>query len=142
MNVLWGLVLVALGALAWGGQTVSWLAPGPAARLGLTEEEASVEPTFWADSRGEAAWDTFTLWPLIAAGVLLVADSAAWPTWGLIGGSAYLYFAGRGILTRAAMLRRGLRIGSPESLRTAFTFLTIWGLAAAITVVAAMIELA
>ncbi len=142
MNVLWGLVLIALGTLAWGGQTISWLAPGPAARLGLTEEEANVEPTFWADVRGEAAWDAFTLWPLIVAGVLLVADSSAWATWGLIGGGSYLYFAGRGIFARTAMLRRGLRIGPKNGVRTAMIFLAIWGLTAAVTIVAAMIELA
>ena len=68
MNVVWGVVLIFLGALAWGGQVFSWLAPVPAARLGLTDNEGDVEPVFWADGRGEAAWDSFTLWTLIVAG--------------------------------------------------------------------------
>ena len=142
MNIAWGLLLIVLGALAWGGQTLSWLAPEPAARMGLTERESSVEPAFWADVRGEATSDAFTLWPLIAAGALLIIDSPAWPSWGLIGGSIYLYFAGRGILTRTVMVRQGVRIGTPTSVKTAIAFLAIWGLTAAITIVASLIELA
>lgn len=141
MSTAWGLLLIVLGAIAWGGQALSWMAPEPAARLGLTERESSVEPTFWADARGEAAWDTFTLWTLIVAGVLLIMGSSLWPSWGLIGGSTYLYFAGRGILTRAVMVRHDIRIGEPASIKTAFTFLAIWGLVAAVTVVASLVEL-
>ena len=142
MSILWGTVLIVLGTLAWGGQTLSWLAPRPAARMGLTEEESNIEPAFWADVRGEAAWDAFTLWTLIVAGILLIVDSTAWALWGLIGGGIYVYFAGRGIFSRAAMIRRGLRVGAPNSVQTAFIFLSIWGLVGAVTVVASFTELA
>jgi hypothetical protein len=53
----------------------------------------------------------------------------------------YLYFAGRGILVRRVMQRRGIRIGSPDTLKVAYIFLTLWGLAAVITIVLAIAAL-
>ena len=65
MEVLWGLVILALGVLAWGGQAISWLVPSTAARLGLAESQETVDDVYWADIRGEALWDTLTLWTLL-----------------------------------------------------------------------------
>ncbi len=141
MNIIWGIVVVALALLAWVGQTVSLLAPSAAVRWNLMEAEDDVEPTFWADIRAEAFWDALTLWVMVVAGVLLIADGAAWPYFGLVGGGMYLYFGGRGISARVAMSRRGLRIGSPESVRTGILFLAIWAVVALITIVAAIVTL-
>jgi len=141
MGIFWGIVLVVLGVIGWGGQTISWIAPSTAVRLGLSEAENEVEPTFWADIRGEAAWDSLTLWSLPVAGALLLLDSAAWPYFALVGGGMYLYFGGRGILTRVVMLRRDLRIGAPSQIPANLIFLAIWGVTAAITIVAAVIAL-
>ena len=138
LNVLAGAVITLLALLAWGGQAISWLAPDRAARWGLAEAEEDVEPTFWADIRGEAAWDAVSLWTLVAAGVLLIVDQPAWAYFGLVGGGMYLYFAGRGILTRIEMQRRGLRIGSPASVRTGMIALAVWGVTALVVIVAAV----
>ena len=137
MQIFLGLVVVALSLLAWGGQTISWLAPATALKLGLMEGEDDVEPAFWADIRGEAAWDALTLWTMVVAGVLIVIDSSAWAYFGLVGGGIYLYFGGRGILTRLAMQRRNLRIGKPANVNVGLTFLAAWGLMGLITIVAA-----
>lgn len=141
MNVIWGIVVVALSLLAWLGQVLSWLAPSLAMRWNLMESQDEVDPTFWADVRAEALWDTFTLWVLAAAGVLLIADVGAWPYFGLVGGGMYLYFGGRGISTRITMPRRGIRIGAPESVRVGITFLAIWTVTALITIVGAVVAL-
>lgn len=141
MDVLWGVVLVILGLLAWGGQTLSVLAPGPAVRMGLADAEGAVEPVFWADGRGEARWDALTLWPLLVAGVLLVIGNANWPQWGLIGGGIYTYFGGRGILARLEMRKRGHTIGSAQDVRVAMAALALWGIAGLITCVLALAEL-
>ncbi len=138
MNVLGGAVITALALLAWGGQTIAWLAPEVAVRWGLMEAEEDVEPAYWADIRGEAAWDTVSLWTLVVAGVLLIVDQPAWAYFGLVGGGMFLYFAGRGILTRVVMRRRGLRIGSPKSVRTGLIALAVWGAMALATVFAAV----
>ena len=138
MNIIWGVILIIISSIGYFGQVISAFWPGTATRLGLTEAEADVDPTFYADVRGEAYWDTVTLWMLPAAGVLLVLNSPVWVYFGLVGGGMYLYFAGRGILVRRVMQHHGIRIGSPGTLRVAYTFLTLWGLAALITIVFAI----
>lgn len=140
-EIYWGLVIIVLALIAWGGQTLSWLAPARAVKLGVMEAEEDVEPTYWADIQGEAAWDTFTLWTLVVAGFLLVFDQPEWAYFGLAGGSVYIYFAGRGIVTRVVMIRRGLRVGAPQNVRTGIFFLVLWGIAGLITVVAAAASL-
>ena len=142
MELLWGLVIVGLGLLAWLGQAVSWLAPTTAARLSLAEAEGSVDPVYWADGRGEVVWDVLTLWTLPLAGVLLATGNVAWTWFGLIGGGMYLYFAGRGILTRLELRRRGHRIGQPADVRLGLAALAIWGAAALVTILAALVALA
>ena len=142
MQIVWGIVVTALSLLCWGGQAIVWLAPATGVRWSLSEAECDVEPAYWADIRGEAAWDFFTLWTLVAAGALLIVDHSAWAYFGLVGGSMYLYFAGRGILTRVVMLRRGFRIGGPKGVKVVFIFLTIWGVTGLATIVAAVTALA
>ncbi len=118
-----------------------WFAPATGVRLGLCEAEADVEPTYWADIRGEALWDALTGWLLVAAGVLLIVDNSAWAYFGLVGGGSYFYFAGRGIITRLVMQRRGLRIGAPSSVRVGYAALVVWGLVALVTIIAAVVAL-
>ena len=138
MNVVAGVVITLLALLAWGGQLLSRLAPERAAALGLCEAEDDVEPAFWADVRGEALWDALTLWTLVAAGLLLVLDEESWAYFGLVGGGVFVYFAGRGILTRLEMRQRGLRIGDPASVRTGLIALGVWGVMGLATIVAAV----
>ena len=141
MSVLWGVIVVLLSLLAWGGQTVSLLAPARAVRWKLMEAEDDVEPTFWADVRAEALWDTLTLWTMVLAGVLLIVDVHAWAYFGLVGGGMYLYFGGRGILAGAAMASRGLQIGSPQNVRLGYVFSAAWATMALVTIVAAIVSI-
>ena len=142
MAIAWGIVVLLLSLLCWGGQTIAWLAPDTAVRWGLMEAEDDVEPTFWADIRGEAAWDALTLWTMVVAAVLLLVDNTTWAYFGLVGGGMYVYFAGRGILTRMAMQRRGLRMGAAKNLPVAYTALALWGVMALTTIVVAVAALA
>ena len=141
MHLIWGVILTIISAIAYFGQLISTFWPATAEKLGLTEPETDVDPTFHADGRGEAYWDTATLWALPVAGVLLILNNPIWVYFGLVGGGMYLYFAGRGIVTRIIMQRRGFRIGKPESLKVAYIFLTLWGLAAIITITIAIAAL-
>lgn len=141
MGMAWGFVVVALSVVCWGGQAVSWLAPATAVRFSLAEGEDTVDPTFFADVRGEALWDTLTLWTMPVAGVLLIADNAAWTYFGLVGGAMYLYFAGRGVFTRITMRRRGVQIGTRQNVMLGLVFLSIWGVMGLVTVVAAVVSL-
>jgi len=141
MQVLWGGIVVLLSMLAWGGQFVAWVAPKTAARYSLIEPEDSVEPSYWADIRGEAPFDFITLWTMVVAGVLLIFDVKAWAYFGLVGGGMYVYFAGRGVFTRVALQRRGFRVGSPHNLKLGYAMLVIWGLMGLITIAAAVVAL-
>ena len=142
ITIAGGAVLLVLGMVAWGGQTLSWLAPDTAARWSLTEIEDDVEPVFHADIRGEALWDALTLWTIVVAGALLIMDVSSWAYFGLVGGGTYVYFAGRGIVVRRAMQRRGMRIGDPAGVPTAFAALALWGIMGLVTVAAAWTSLA
>ena len=141
MHVFWGIVLVLLSLLSWGGQAIAWLAPELAVKLTVMEARDDVEPTFWADIRGEAQWDFLTLWTMIAAGVLLALDVSAWAYFGLVGGGMYVYFAGRGVFTRVELQRRGFRIGNPPNLKLGYALLVVWGIMGLITIVAAVTAL-
>jgi hypothetical protein len=81
------------------------------------------------------------LWTLVVAGVLLIIDNASWAYFGLVGGGMYVYFAGRGIFTRIAMRRRGLRIGTSQGVNVVLTFLVIWGVMGFATIIAAIAAL-
>jgi len=105
------------------------------------EAEDTVEPTYFADVRGEALWDTLTLWTMVVAGVLLTLDVSAWAYFGLVGGGMYAYFAGRGIVTRRAMQQRGYRVGVAQNVKLGYLFLAAWGVMGCITIVAAVVAL-
>lgn len=141
MDVGWGIIVVVLGLLAWGGQALAYLVPETAAKLNLAEPSDTVEDVYWADGRGEALWDLATLWTLPAAGIALIASHEAWAYLGLIGGSMYVYFAGRGILTRLELQRREFRIGDPHQVRLGLVMLGVWGVVGLITIGAAIVEL-
>lgn len=142
MWVFWGVVVVVLGSICWAGQVLVCRSPAMGVRLGISEAEADVEPTFWADVRGEALWDSLSLWTLPAAGVLLILGIDEWAYFGLVGGGMYVYFAGRGIATRRVMQQRGFRIGATANVRVGYVFLVLWGLVALITIAAAASALA
>jgi hypothetical protein len=137
MRLVWGAILTVFSLLGWLGQVVTVLSPKAATALGLIERESDVDPTFYADVRGEAVWDTIILWALPVAGILLLLNVSLWAYFGLTGGGMYLYFAGRGILTRQAMQRRGIRIGEPRTLKIFFVFLGLCGLIAVVTIIMA-----
>lgn len=141
MNLIWGAILTIFSLLGWLMQAITTFLPKVAASLGLTEPESDVDPTFYADVRGEAIWDTMILWTLPVAGLLLILNISLWAYFGLAGGGMYLYFAGRGILTRLAMKRRGIRIGKPETLKAYYLFLSLWGLIAVVTIIMAVAAL-
>ncbi|MCP4134531.1 MAG: hypothetical protein GY754_26390 [bacterium] len=134
MNTILAVIILIFSLIGWLGQLVSAFFPGAAVKLGLTEPKDEVDPAFYADVRGEAWWDTFSLWTLPVAGILSLLGNSLWVYFGLVGGGIYVYFAGRGIFTRTACMRKGIRIGKPESLAAAYVFLTLWGVAGAVSV--------
>jgi len=139
MNFIWGAILIIMsGILCWLGQVINASSPTLAARLGLTEPESDVDPTYFVDGRGEAIWDALILWTLPVAGVLLILNNPWWVYFGLVGGGMYLYFAGRMLVVRLAMQRHGIRIGKPETVKLYNAVLILWGLLAVATIIMAL----
>jgi hypothetical protein len=138
MDIIWGILLIVFGLIGWGGQVLSALTPRFAEKLGLIEPKADVDPAFYADVRGEARWDSITLWALPFSGLLIILNSPLWIYFGMIGGSMYLYFAGRAIFTRLELKRKGVRIGKPELLKTYYIFVSLWGLIGLATIIKAV----
>ena len=138
MNIIWGAILTIFSLLGWIGQAITAFSPKLAVKLGMTEPESEVDPTFYVDVRGESVWDTMILWTLPVAGILLMLNNSLWAYFGLVGGGMYLYFAGRGITVRLAMRRRGIRIGMPKTLAAIYVFLILWALIAVVTIIMAV----
>ncbi len=138
MDIIWGILLLIFGLLAWGGQVLSALTPKIAGKLNLIEPETDVDIAFYADTHGEAKWDSITLWTLPFAGVLLLFNDPLWVYYGMIGGSMYVYFAGRAILTRIELKHKGVKIGKPELLKTYYIFVLLWGLIGLATIIKAI----
>jgi len=134
MNIIWGVVLIVFTLiLCWLAQLINAFSPALAIKLGVAEPEDDVDPIFFLDGRGEAIWDALILWTLPVAGLLLLFDNSAWAYFGLVGGGMYLYFAGRGLLVRQMMGRKGIRIGKPETVKLYNAVLILWGLIGVVT---------
>jgi hypothetical protein len=139
MNILWGIVLILFTLLlCWLGQVINATSPTLAAKLGLSEPEEDVDPTFFLDGRGEAIWDALILWTLPVAGILLLFDNLYWAYFGLVGGGMYLYFAGRGLIVRRVMQQHDIPIGKPETMKLYNVVLFVWGLIGLVTIIMAV----
>ncbi|MGB3714830.1 MAG: hypothetical protein WA996_10410 [Candidatus Promineifilaceae bacterium] len=142
MNQSWGIVLIIFTlVMGWLMQVIVTLAPSLASKWGFIEPKSEVDPTFLVDAKGEAIWDSLILWTLPVAGILLLLDNSYWAYFGLVGGGMYVYFAGRGIVVRQMMQRRGIRIGNPDNLKLFYAFLILWGLIGVVTIVLAVAAL-
>lgn len=141
MTLAWSLILIVFGLLCWLGQVLSTFNPKLAVRLGLFEPKAEVDATFYLDGSGEALWDSFSLWTLPLAGLLLLLGNPWWVTLGLVGGGMYLYFGGRGIVARLTMQRHGVQLGKAATVNVAYLFLALWGVIGGVTIVMALLTL-
>jgi hypothetical protein len=139
MEQFWGIVLVIFTlVMGWLMQVIVTVAPSLAAKWGFIEPKSEADPTFLIDAKGEAVWDSLSLWTLPVAGILLLLDSPYWAYFGLVGGGMYVYFAGRGIVVRRMMQNRGVKIGNPDTLKLFYAFLVMWGLIGVATIVLAV----
>jgi hypothetical protein len=72
------------------------------------------------------------------AGLLIILSKPLWIYFGIIGGTMFLYFAGRAIFTRLELKRKGVRIGKPELLKMYYIFTVLWGLIGLATIIKAV----
>jgi len=138
MEIIGAGFLTLLSLIAWIGQLVYAVSPRLGAKLGIGEAEADVDEVFYIDARGEAIWDSFILWMLPVAGILIMFSNPLWVYFGLIGGGAYVYFSGRNLITRILMQHNRIQIGNSNNIKIAYLFLTLWGVSALVTIVIAL----
>ena len=137
MNLIWGSILIIFTLSGWLAQVINAYSAELAAKWGLSEPESDVDATYFVDGRGEAVWDAMSIWTLPVAGVLLILNNPSWAYFGLVGGGMYLYFAGRGIVVRVFMNRRGIRTGNPGTVKLAYAFFIASGLIGVTTIIMA-----
>lgn len=137
MEIVWGVVLILLGGIAWLGQLICVFSPSLGIKWGLMEAPTDTDRVLFIEGRGEAIWDALMIWTLPLCGVLMIIDHPYWPYIGLVGGGSYLYFSGRVITTRIVLQRNRVSIGTANSIKLAYVFSLLWGLAALITIVMA-----
>jgi hypothetical protein len=136
MHIVWGIVVAVLSLVAWGGQTVTWLKARLGRRPAPSQPQGGVEMAHLLGIRGEAPFDTVTLWTMVVAGVLLVVDNGAWAYFGLVGGGMYVYFAGRALFTSVAGHRE-----SQSTTSLGYALLVVWAIMGLITIAAAVVAL-
>ena len=127
MYTLSGVVTLIAGSIAWIGQSLAFLAPATAVRLGVLEPEAELDPTLYVvEARAMGLADMLLGWTLPTAALLMLLDHPLWPYLALVGSGVFMYFSLLIILSRVFLKRRGAKVGRPASVRAAYVFGTIW----------------
>lgn len=125
MRIALGVICVLFGGIGWVGQVISGINYPLAQRLGLQEKSEGTDPLFQHAETNAARWDSFVLWTLLAAGILMLANNYWWPHLSLIAGGIYLDGAGREAAKCISLRKGGVRIGTPKDLWVAAVFFLI-----------------
>ena len=130
-----GLVVIAVGLLVWIGQSLSFLAPDIATRIGLNSPEEEMDESLYIiETKANGLSDMLLTWLFPLSGLLMIFDHKAWPFMALVGSGIYIYFALLTIFTRVFLKKRGKDVGSPSSEKVAYLFSAIW-IVSAITMI-------
>ena len=142
MTTLIGIVVLIAGLVCWIGQSLSFLSPRMAEKLGLSEPENEIDETLYVvETRAQGLVDMLLTWTLPLSGLLMILEHKLWPVLALTGGGIYLYFSGLIILQRVFLKQRGKKVGRPSAERSAYIFGFIWMLCALSMIVLAVDDL-
>ena len=122
MRIILGIICVIFGGIGWIGQLISGINYPLAQRLGLQEKDEGTDPIYRRAEKNAARWDSFVLWTLLVAGLLMLMNNAWWPLLSLIAGGIYLDGAGREFAKCISLRKGGIKIGTPKDLRVAAFF--------------------
>ena len=142
MTTFIGFAVIIVGLICWLGQSLVFLAPGIAEKLGLCEAEHEMDQTLYVlETRAQGLADLLLTWTLPLSGLLMILGHRLWPVLALAGGGIYLYFSSLIILNRQFLERRGRKVGRASAKYVAYVFALIWILAAATMIMLAIREL-
>ena len=122
-----GILVLLLGSFAWIGQSLSFLAPAVATRLGVLEPEGEIDPSLRIiEGKAEGLMDMLLAWTLPASALLMLLDHPSWPFLAIFGGGVFLYFSGLISFSRIYMKAAGKTVGSVASEKAAYLFGGLW----------------
>ena len=137
-----GVVVLVLGLIAWIGQSLSFLAPSLAVRLGVLEPQGEIDPTLRIiEAKAEGLMDMLLAWTLPAAALLMLLEHPLWPFLALFGGGVFLYFSGLISFTRIFLKAEGRNVGQAASERAAYLFGGLWAASSVVMMLLAAIHL-
>ncbi len=138
-----GIVVIVVGLLVWVGQSLSFLAPDIATKIGLNSPEEEMDQSLYIiETKANGLSDMLLTWIFPLSGLLMILDHKSWPFLALVGSGIYIYFALLTIFSRVFLKRRGKDVGSPSAEKTAYIFSAIWVLSATTMIVLAIQKLA
>lgn len=119
--------MLVVGFIAWLGQSLAFLAPDLAVKLGVLEPEAEVDPTLHIiEARAMGLADMLLAWTLPGSALAMLLDHPSWPYLALFGAGVFVYFSSVFMLSRAYLRKSGKKVGRPASERAAYVFGAIW----------------
>jgi hypothetical protein len=122
MRIILGIICVIFGGIGWIGQLISGISYPLAQRLGLQEKDEGTDPIYRRAEKNAARWDSFVLWTLLVAGILMLMNNSWWPLLSLIAGGIYLDGAGREFAKYISLRKGGIKVGTPKDLNIAVFF--------------------
>jgi hypothetical protein len=127
MSTIVGIATLIAGLIAWLGQSLAFLAPAAAVKLGVLEPEEELDPTLYlVEARAMGLSDLLLGWTLPASALLMLLQHPSWPYLALIGSGIFIYFSAVIVLSRVYLKRAGKKVGRPASERAAYAFGAIW----------------
>ena len=96
MTTFIGIVVFILSLICWLGQSLSFVAPKLALKLGVMDPKESMDETLHIiDSKVLGLNDMLLTWTLPLSAALMIFNISLWPFLGLIGGGIYSYFVAK-----------------------------------------------
>ena len=127
MITIIGIIVIIVGLLVYVGQSLSFLAPELATKIGLNDPEEEMDQSLYIiETKANGLSDMLLTWTLPLAGLLMILDHVSWPYFALVGGGIYIYFALLTIFCRLYLKKAGKKVGSPSSEKAAYIFSVIW----------------
>ncbi len=127
MITIIGIIVIIVGLLVYVGQSLSFLAPELATKIGLNDPEVEMDQSLYIiETKANGLSDMLLTWTLPLAGLLMILDHVSWPYFALVGGGIYIYFALLTIFCRLYLKKAGKKVGSPSSEKAAYIFSVIW----------------
>ena len=137
-----GVITLLAGLLAWLGQSLAFVAPTAAVKLGVLEPEEEIDPTLYVvETYAMGLSDLLLAWTLPVSALLMLVGHAAWPYLALFGSGVYVYFSAVTMLSRVYLKSRGKKVGRVTSVRAAYVFGVIWVACSVAMTVAAVTHL-